>query len=49
MAVDSQHKYSNEAEWANKYIYDDFKLKKPFGIHGLYKNILSALRVNMYI
>ena len=26
----------------NKVIYDDFKLKKPFGIHGLC-NIISAL------
>ena len=25
-----------------KDIYDDFKLKKPFGFHGLYKHI-SAL------
>ena len=25
-----------------KDIYDDFKLKKPFGLHGLYSNI-SAL------
>ena len=31
--------YSNEAERANWDIYDDFKLKKPFGLHGLYKNI----------
>ena len=30
----------NEAETANRDIYDDFKLKKP--LHGLYKNI-SAL------
>ena len=22
----------------NKKIYDDFKLKRPFGLHGLYKN-----------
>ena len=35
--------YSNEAEIANWYIYDDFKLKKTFGLHGLYKNI-SALK-----
>ena len=24
---------------ANLDIYDDLKLKKPFGLHGLYKNI----------
>ena len=29
MAVDSQHRYSNESERANEDIYDDFKLKKP--------------------
>ena len=34
--------YSNESERANEDIYDDLKLKKPFGFHGLYKNI-SAL------
>ena len=40
MAVDRQHRYSNEAERATKLdIYDDFKLKKPSGIHGLHKNI----------
>ena len=26
-----------------QYIYDDFKFKKPFDFHGLYKNI-SALQ-----
>ena len=35
MALDPQHRYSNESERANKDIYDDFKLKKPFGLHGL--------------
>ena len=36
MPVDADHRYSNEADI-------DFKLKeKPFGLHGLYKNI-SAL------
>ena len=29
----------NEAEKANGDIYDDFKLKKTFSLHGLYKNI----------
>ena len=34
--------YSNEAEKINKKdIYDDFKLKKPFGVQGLYN--ISAL------
>ena len=37
MAVDPLHKYSNESERANKDIYDDFKIKKPFGLHGFYK------------
>ena len=31
MAVDSQHRYSNELERANKDNCDDFKLKKTFG------------------
>ena len=44
MDVDPQHRYLNEAERANKAIYDDFKLKKPFGLHGLHTNI-SALWV----
>ena len=26
--------YSNESERANLHIYNDFKLKKPFGLHG---------------
>ena len=30
--------YSNELERANSGIYDDFKLKKPFSLHGLKKN-----------
>ena len=34
--------YSNESERANEDIYNDFKLKKPFGLHGLLNNI-SAL------
>ena len=32
--------YSNEAERADQDIYDDFKLKKTFCLHGLYKNIV---------
>ena len=28
-----------------KDIYDDFKLKKTFGFHGLYQKYFSALRV----
>ena len=32
MAVNLQHRYSNEA------IYHDFKLKKPFSLHGLFKH-----------
>ena len=34
MAIDPEHRYSNEAERANQGIYDDFKLKKLFGLHG---------------
>ena len=32
--------YSNESERANQDIYANFKLIKPFGLYGLYKNIL---------
>ena len=39
MVVDPQHRYSNESERANWNIYDDFKLKKPCGLHSLYKII----------
>ena len=35
MAVDPYHRYSNEAERDNQDIYNDFKLKKPFGLHDL--------------
>ena len=30
IAVDPQHRYSNEAERANQGIYDDFKLKRHY-------------------
>ena len=40
MAVDPEHyKYSNEAGRAGYDIHDDFKLKNPFVLHVLYKNI----------
>ena len=42
MAIYPSIMYSNVTERANYAIYDDFKLKKPFGLHGLYTNI-SAL------
>ena len=32
--------YSNEAAELTK-TFDDFKLKKPFGLHSLHKNISS--------
>ena len=41
---DPLHIYTNEAETDNWDIYDDLKLEKPFGLHGLYKYI-SALWV----
>ena len=30
--------YSNEADRTYQDIYDDFKMKKPFSLHGLNKN-----------
>ena len=40
MSVDTNQRFSNEAERANLDIYDDFKLKERFGLHGLYKKRL---------
>ena len=37
MVADPYHVYLNEAERADQDIYDDFKLKKTFDSHGLYK------------
>ena len=37
LIVDLLHRHSNESERANYDIYDDFTLKKPFGLHGLNK------------
>ena len=37
MAVDTSHTYLNKAERGNWDTYDDFKLKKRFGLQGLYK------------
>ena len=41
MAVNPYHRYSNEAGRADQDIYDDFKLRKTFGLYD-YENI-SAL------
>ena len=41
MAVDPYHRYPNESGRANEDIYDGFKKKKTFGLHGLYKNNLA--------
>ena len=43
MAVDQWHKNSNEAERVERYIYDDFKLKTPVYLYGLYQ-MVSALQ-----
>ena len=37
LAVDPQYRHSKEAGGANQDIYDDFELKKPFGLHDLDK------------
>ena len=37
MAVDPYHRYLNESERANQYIYDGFKMKTTFDLHGFYK------------
>ena len=46
MAVDSSHRYSNEAERANWDIYDEFKLKKTFWFPWFTQNYLIFVRVN---
>ena len=42
IAIDKWHRCWNETERVNQDIYAEFKLKKPFGLHGLYESI-SAL------
>ena len=51
MAVDPQHRYLNETRRADSDIYADFKLQKPFSIHGLYNNnsALYRPRLKKYI
>ena len=44
MAVDLEHRYSNEVERANSDSYNDFKLKKTFG-YMAYTKYFSAVRV----
>ena len=39
MAVDPYHGYTYEAEGANIYIYDDFKLKKKHFYRHVYTKI----------
>ena len=38
MPINPKHRYSNESERANWDIYDNFKLKRTFDLHGLYEN-----------
>ena len=38
--------YSNESERANKALYDNFKLKKPFCLHVSKQKYFSVVRVN---
>ena len=42
MAVDPKQRYSNKRKELINSIYDDFKLKKPFGLYGLYKIYFSV-------
>ena len=44
MVVVLYHRYSNESDSAIKTIYDKFKLKKPFSLHGRYK-YMSVLSI----
>ena len=43
MAADPYHRYSNKSEKPNLNIFDDFKLKNPFGPHGLNRNISAVV------
>ena len=47
MAVDPYHRWSNESERANWDSYDDFKLKKSFGLQDFHLKKIGALGVNM--
>ena len=47
MAVDPWHRYSNETERANLYIYDDFKLENPLFSMAYIKKV-SVIEVNNY-
>ena len=49
MAVDSNHRYSNESERANYTTYDDFKLKKPLWSPWFRTKYFSALRVDISV
>ena len=49
MIVDQYRRYSNESERPNLDVDDDFKLKKPFGLHGLYKTIQRFGNFQKYI
>ena len=45
-AVDPKHRYSNEAERANKDIYDDSKMKKTLWSSWFIQKYFSIVRVN---
>ena len=45
MAVDPQHRYTNEAERANSVLYDDIKLEKPFGLQKYF----SVVLINVFV
>ena len=44
MAVDPQHRYSNETERTDQDIYDDFKLKKTTLVSMLYTEIIERFK-----
>ena len=48
MVVDPYHRYSYEATGTNLHIYDDFKLKKPFGLQCLYKDFSALKELNLH-
>ena len=42
------YRYSNKAERVIQDIYDDIKLKKPFGLHGLYKHMSALYEIKRF-
>ena len=47
MDIDPRHWHSNESGKASEDVYDDFKMKKPFGLYGLYNTYFTVVRFDI--